>query len=415
MRTWLAVLAAAAPLLATDSCLECHSALEGKLQAPAAAYRQDVHFQRGFGCADCHGGDPRQADPETSMSRARGFRGRITRTAVPGLCARCHSQASLIHKFRPQQRVDQLAQYQTSVHGQRLGAGDTAVANCVDCHGVHDIREVKDPRAPVHPLRLPETCARCHASAAHMAGRKLPTTQFEEYRQSVHWSALAQRGDLSAPSCASCHGNHGATPPQVASVAAVCGSCHALLEDLYQKSPHRRIFAELGQGGCATCHGAHKVLKPSPELLAGSEAVCAGCHEAASHGGRAAAGMAQLITGLQAALERSDRTLARAARDGMEVSEAVLRQQEGREALIKARVAVHAFQLEAVAGPVQQGLAIAGQTQAAGEAALRERDRRRLGLAFSLGAIAVTLAGLWLSIRALERRRRAAGLTQGGA
>ena len=59
-----------------------------------------------------------------------------------------------------------------------------------------------------------------------MAPYGIPTNQFEEYRSSVHWEALAKRGDLSAPSCASCHGNHGAKPPQVESVSAVCGTCH---------------------------------------------------------------------------------------------------------------------------------------------------------------------------------------------
>jgi len=413
MKSWLAWLALTLPLAAKDSCLDCHSALEGKLRAPALAFSNDVHRQHGFGCADCHGGDPLQDDPQSAMSRARGFIGKIPRTRVPKLCARCHSDASLIHKFRPQQRVDQLAQYQTSVHGKRLAAGDTAVANCVDCHSVHDIREVKDPLSPVHPLRLPETCARCHASAAHMAKYRLPTNQFDEYRQSVHWEALAKRRDPSAPSCASCHGNHGATPPQVASVAAVCGTCHALLEELYQKSPHKPIFAAAGMGGCAVCHGHHRVAKPSLELLAGPAAVCARCHESSSPGGMAASEMARLITSLKTALDRSDQILAQAARDGMEVSGAVLRQQEGRETLIKARVTVHTIQPAAVASHVKEGLAIAGETYRAGENALRERDYRRLGLGVSLTAIAITIAGLWMAIRAIERKspegRRAPG------
>ncbi len=413
MRLLLIALAAALPLAAKDSCIECHSALDGQLQAPAAAFKDDVHGHRGFGCADCHGGDPTQDDPGAAMSRARGFAGKIARTAVPKVCARCHSDAALIHKFRPQQRVDQYAQYLTSTHGKRLAAGDTAVANCVDCHGVHNIREVKDPLSPVHPLRLPETCARCHANAALMAKYKLPVTQFEEYRQSVHWEALAKRRDLSAPSCASCHGNHGATPPQVASVAAVCGTCHALLEELYQKSPHKAIFASTGMGGCAVCHGQHKVLKPSMELLAGPGAVCTQCHDGDS-GAAAAREMAKLIAGLGAALDRSDRILAQAARDGMEVSEALLRQQEGREALVKARVAIHSFQAADVAAQVKEGLAIAGETHRAGENALKERDFRRMGLAVSLAAIAVTIAGLWMAIRAIERKPPEAGAPTGG-
>ncbi len=142
-----------------------------------------------------------------------------------------------MHRYAPQQRVDQYAQYQTSVHGKRIASGDTAAAVCMDCHGVHGILEVKSPLSPVYPLQLPETCARCHADPQHMAKYKIPTNQYSDYRKSVHWEAVEKRGDLSAPTCASCHGNHGAAPPGVNSVAAVCGTCHVMMEELYDKSP----------------------------------------------------------------------------------------------------------------------------------------------------------------------------------
>jgi hypothetical protein len=396
---------------ANDSCITCHSALEGNLQIPVKAFSIDVHQQRGFSCADCHGGDRNLDDPESAMSRARGFLGKIARTTVPKLCARCHSDANLIHQFKPQQRVDQFTLYQTSVHGKRMAAGDAAAANCVDCHSVHDIREVRDPLSPVHPLRLPETCARCHADPAHMAKNKLETNQFAEYRSSVHWEALAKRGDLSAPSCASCHGNHGATPPQVSSVAAVCGTCHTLFEELYNKSPHQPVFASMGLGGCVVCHGNHAVQKPSDTMLAGANAVCSQCHEAASTGGTAATEMAGLISSLDVALARSDEILRRAQHSGMEVSEALLRQQEGREDLVKARVAVHNFQVSQVSKPVNDGLAISSETYRAGESALKERKFRRVGLAFSLLTIVATMSGLWLAIRSIEKK--SPGISQG--
>lgn len=206
------VLVFAPTALAKDSCTDCHSNMDGALKAPVTDYANDIHARHGFSCADCHGGDRNADDPEAAMSPAKGFKGHVARSAVPALCAHCHSDANLMHRFKPQQRVDQLALYLTSVHGKRLATGDTAAANCVNCHGVHNIREVKDPLSPVHPLKLPETCARCHADAAHMAPYKIATNQFAEYRTSVHWEALSKRGDLSAPNCASCHGNHGATP-----------------------------------------------------------------------------------------------------------------------------------------------------------------------------------------------------------
>jgi hypothetical protein len=389
---------------AKDSCTDCHSNMDGALKAPVTAYTNDIHARHGFSCADCHGGDRNADDPEAAMNPAKGFKGHIARTAVPALCARCHSDAALMHKYKPQQRVDQLALYLTSVHGKRLATGDTAVANCVDCHSVHDIREVKDPLSPVYALKLPETCARCHADAAHMAPYKIATNQFAEYRTSVHWEALSKRGDLSAPNCASCHGNHGAAPPQVASVAEVCGACHVLFEEMYNKSPHKPVFAAMGGGGCTVCHGNHAIAKPGIEMLAGNGSACAQCHDATSAGGAAAAQIAGLLTKLDSALAQSDMVLDRARDSGMEVSEPTLRQMEGREALVKARVAMHAFQVASVAKPVAEGLAVAAETRRAGEKALQDRDSRRVGLALSLVTILVTMAGLWMAIRSLESK-----------
>ena len=387
-----------------DSCIDCHSMLDGAQAAPAKAFPNDIHSRHGFSCADCHGGDRTADDPEASMNKAKGFRGKIPRAQVPSVCGGCHANAELIHKFKPQQRVDQLAQYQTSIHGKRLAAGDVGVANCVDCHGVHEVREVKDPRAPVHPLRIAETCARCHADKAHMAKYKIETNQFEQYRQSVHWEAVAKRGDLSAPTCASCHGNHGATPPQVNSVGAVCGTCHVLLEDLYRKSPHQPVFEAMGAAGCVTCHSNHGIQKPGPSMLAGANAVCSQCHDADSAGGKAAMRMASDIKRLDDELKRADSILTVARNSGMEVSEAAMRQIEAHERLVKARVAVHAFRTDAVAAPVKEGVALAAQSYIEGENALKERDRRRVGLGFSLVTILVTMAGLWMAIRAIESK-----------
>ena len=89
----------------------------------------------------------------------------------------------------------------------------------------------------------------------------------------------------------------------------------------------------------------------------------------------------------------------------MEVSEALLRQVGAKENLVKARVAVHAFRIDAVRKPVNDGLAVASETRKAGERALQERERRRMGLGASLVTIAITIAGLWLAIRKIEAKQ----------
>jgi len=385
-----------------DTCVECHAAMDGDLQKPALLIKNDVHIANGLSCADCHGGDRTSDDPSVAMSKAKGFVGAPKRSAIPQFCANCHAKPAFMGRFRPQQRVDQLELYKTSVHGKKLAAGDENVATCIDCHSVHDIRAVKDSMAPVYKTRLPETCGRCHADAQKMAKYGIPTNQLEHYRTSVHWAAL-KKGDLSAPNCASCHGNHGAKPPEVESVAAVCGSCHVLFGQLYAKSVHQPIFSGAeGGGGCVVCHSNHGIQQPSTAMLAGPKAVCSTCHDPGTAGAKTAAEMAQWIDGLGAALKQSESVLAQADKYGMEVSEAQVRLADGRESLVKARLALHAFQPEEMHKPIAEGMAIAAETQKAGQSALHDKDIRRLGLAISVFLIGITVLAIRLVIRQLE-------------
>ncbi|MCL4486680.1 MAG: cytochrome c3 family protein [Chloroflexi bacterium] len=390
-----------------DSCVTCHSALEGEFGRPAQLFEADIHKKHGFSCASCHGGDPASDEMETAMDPRRGFVGKIPPTKVPEMCARCHSDAALIHQFKPQQRVDQLAQYKTSIHGKRLATGDVRVATCIDCHSVHDIREVNDALAPVHPLKVPGTCARCHADPEHMKGYKIPTDQFERYRGSVHWDALSKRGDLSAPNCATCHGNHGATPPGVASVGNVCGTCHVVFQNLFDQSPHKSAFEAMNLAACVECHSNHGIVPPKPEMLGvASGAVCVRCHASGDPGYVAAAAMKRDIDQLRAAMTSSEKMLKQAESSGMEVSEGRLQLTAANEEWIKARVQVHDFRPEAVNAAVKTGLEAAHKGYQTGLAALKERDVRRKGLAVSLISIALVIAGLWLSARYLDSRNQ---------
>jgi hypothetical protein len=393
-----------------DSCVECHSALDGDLQKPAVLIKQDVHKVNGLSCVNCHGGDANSDDPSVAMDPKKGFLGKPARFAIPKLCANCHSSPDFMRKYRPRQRVDQYELYQTSVHGKRLAAHDENVATCIDCHSVHDIREVKDAMSPTYPLHVPETCSRCHADQQKMAKYGIPANQFADYRVSVHWQALSKGGDLSAPTCVSCHGNHGAKPPDVENVAAVCGSCHVLFAQLYNGSVHKPLFSEAPHGGgCMVCHTNHAIHKPSTAMLAGPNAVCSGCHEVGSAGANAASKMAESINGLDEALKHSEAVLASADKYGMEVSEAQVRLMEGRENLVKARLAVHSFNLGEVRKPIDAGQNIARETLQAGQLALHEKDVRRFGLGISVILIAIVMIAIRVLLKRMEAA--AAGLT----
>jgi hypothetical protein len=69
---------------------------------------------------------------------------------------------------------------------------------------------------------------------------------------------------------------------------------------------------------------------------------------------------------------------------------------------VKARLAMHAFKPQEMKKPVDAGMAIAKETLRDGEAALREKDVRRFGLAISVVFIAITIAAIWFLIRRLE-------------
>jgi hypothetical protein len=388
-----------------NSCLDCHSNLPEPLGVSVETYSQNIHGQKGLTCAACHGGDASSDDPEKAMSRAAGWKGKIDRKQIPELCSSCHSDAERMKKFNPGLRVDQFQQYKTSVHGIKWAKGDAKVAVCTDCHGVHDLRAPSDPRSNVHPTNIATTCSHCHADAEYMKPYGIKTDQFANYEQSVHHDAMAVRGDLSAPTCTTCHGNHGATPPGVANVTNVCSNCHVFQAQLFQTSPHKDAFAAMGFPGCVTCHSNHAIKHPTDEMIGtGPDAVCTKCHTEGDAGFVQARVMHDQLENLQSALTASDEILGRAERQGMEVSQPMLQQAQAKDALLKARVTVHAFSDSDLKRDTDAGLAVTRQTHIAGEKALKEWKFRQVGLGLSLVMIALTLIGLGFYIRNLERK-----------
>ena len=385
-----------------DSCVACHSQLPGQFGKPAKLFSQDIHQQAGLSCADCHGGDRNDASMN-AMSPAKGFRGAPSKAQIPAFCGRCHSNPDYMRKFNPSLRTDQVHEYYTSVHGKRLKQGDTKVAVCVDCHSVHDIRPPSDTRAPVYPTNVAETCAHCHANAQYMKGYNIPTNQYELYKKSVHAAAMAG-GDTSAPTCTTCHGNHGATPPGVSSVANVCGTCHVMNQQLFEKSPHGPIFAKMGLPGCVQCHSNHEIVPPQDTWVGtGPKAVCVTCHVKGDNGYKAAAEISAGIENLKSTYHQADTVLGTAEKSGMEVSSARVEMTNAHSDLIKARVAVHSFNAGDVLKITKQGVATSHKAYEAGVAALKERDYRRKGLVLAIIAIALAISGLYFKIRRMER------------
>jgi hypothetical protein len=88
----------------------------------------------------------------------------------------------------------------------------------------------------------------------------------------------------------------------------------------------------------------------------------------------------------------------------MEVSEAQVRIIDGRENLVKARLIIHSMQIEEMRKSIQAGQAIAKETFDTGQAALHEKDVRRIGLAISVVLIAFAMLAIRTLLRRIESR-----------
>jgi predicted CXXCH cytochrome family protein len=345
------------------------------------------------------------------MSEEAGFVGAPGRLEIPDFCARCHSDPDYMRGFAPNLPVDQLTLYRTSLHGRKNLEGDANVATCVDCHRTHDIRPPSEPRSSVHPQRIPATCGRCHSDADLMKEYGIPTDQVAEYESSVHGESLLSGRDLSSPACNDCHGDHGALPPEVGSIFAVCGHCHAHNRELYSASAKRAAFEDLGEPGCVTCHGNHGIDHPTEEMLSlDDSALCSDCHsDDGSPASDAILRMRASLDTLRTALGEAEELLDRAEQKGMYVTNVRFELQDTRQALFRARTEVHRFDADTLAAMCAAGLATADTVKADSRAALEEFRFRRNGLAAASLIISVFALSLWLWIRRIERRQAAAG------
>ena len=159
-----------------DTCARCHEGV-------AKRYAVSVHGRdvaRNVSdvptCVDCHRthdiGGPHQAGWKTS---------------TPAICGRCHSDPERMKKYGLS--TDVLRTYASDFHGKTAALhkgssddGQTFVALCTDCHGVHDIVRAKDANSQVIQANLANTCRKCHPSA----GNNFPQAWLSHYEPS--WS-----------------------------------------------------------------------------------------------------------------------------------------------------------------------------------------------------------------------------------
>lgn len=296
------------------SCATCHGKHDiAAVKSPAFKFNDGPQAES---CGQCH---QTARDHFTASAHGRAF---AAKEANAPECLTCHRQpvvATALAKLTLDQKLAQTKQceschvgkenvagqalrglkfvgsFDQSVHGAALLGGKVAAANCVDCHGAHEMNRAMTASAKMNKLHVAETCAKCHDKQA------------TEFGESVHAAAL-HKGNVDSATCTDCHGEHNirrhtdpGSPISAKNVAQeVCGNCHASVR-LTQKyglpSQSFQTFTDSYHGlamrggavevvNCASCHSSHAIKSQTDPTStihpANLAATCGQCHPGAN-------------------------------------------------------------------------------------------------------------------------------------
>ncbi|NIA30066.1 MAG: hypothetical protein GWP06_09170 [Actinobacteria bacterium] len=255
-----------------SSCSECHGdknftgvSADGKersLFIDENVLNKSVHSE--LECADCHSDAKGEPHPE-KLEKVN--------------CGMCHE--------------DESDNYAQGIHGKLLASGNINAPTCASCHGTHDILSSGNKLSTTYPSNLPKTCGQCHKSGgiASSSGNLHVHKPVENFSEGVHGLALAE-GNEQAASCNDCHESHKLLPPSDPgspifrmNISQTCGQCHQDIAAEYDASIHGIALAngEMDAPTCTSCHGEHAIQSPqvstSPTNPANiSEQTCSPCH-----------------------------------------------------------------------------------------------------------------------------------------
>jgi cytochrome b subunit of formate dehydrogenase len=103
-------------------------------------------------CTDCHS-DHLMGSLKTASALKIGV----------DVCSRCH--ASERFNARNNLSSDRVTSFFASYHGMSAKLGSSQSANCVSCHGAHNVLPSSDPLSSVNTNNMVTTCRKCHPEA----------------------------------------------------------------------------------------------------------------------------------------------------------------------------------------------------------------------------------------------------------
>jgi len=180
-------------------CTRCHKNV-------AAQFITSVHFENGLSCADCHA----NIHSITHWDKDK--------RQVVAKCTQCHDNKNI---------------YRNSIHGKAVFAGNQDAAACNDCHGLHAIKNLGNPKSFTNREFHTEVCLKCHANKPMMKRNGVTTVAVQTYMESYHGKNYRLGFPQLVAGCADCHTAHDVLPvdnPQSsinpANRVKTCRQCH---------------------------------------------------------------------------------------------------------------------------------------------------------------------------------------------
>ena len=123
-------------------------------------------------CTDCH-----------QVHRIEGPHTGSFHLFSPQICAECHADPEMMGRYGIS--TDVFDTYVSDFHGTTVVLFQAVAPDqetnkpvCIDCHGVHDMKQVDDPESAVMKENLLVTCQKCHPDAT----ANFPTSWISHYR-----------------------------------------------------------------------------------------------------------------------------------------------------------------------------------------------------------------------------------------
>jgi hypothetical protein len=193
-------------------CTRCHKNITSQ-------FITSVHYENGLSCTDCHS-NIHSITPWKDDKRK-----------VVAKCTQCHDSKKI---------------YRNSIHGKAVFAGNQDAAACNDCHGLHAIKNLGNPKSFTFREFHTQVCLKCHADKAMMKRNDVTTVAVQTYMESYHGRNYRLGFPQLVAGCADCHTAHDILPVNnpdssinPANLVKTCGQCHKHASPLFVEfHPH---------------------------------------------------------------------------------------------------------------------------------------------------------------------------------